>query len=141
MSTKGLTGISIAWLTLSAFVCAIDAGFVLLRPRTLPGGDLAVFPFTGWHLYIQYDKRYAATPLVNPEFSKLAEAYGIRGMKVDNRADVVPTVREARQHPGPVLLDFRVEQEDSVYPMVPAGADLHQMIRRPSPLYETGADE
>jgi acetolactate synthase-1/2/3 large subunit len=39
-----------------------------------------------------------------------------------------------------VLLDFRVEQEDSVFPMVPAGADLHKMIRRPSPLAETGAD-
>ncbi len=88
-----------------------------------------------------YDKRYAATPLVNPDFAKLAEAYGIRSMSVNARADVIPSVQAARQHPGPVLIDFHVEQEDSVYPMVPAGADLHAMIRRPAPIYETGADE
>jgi acetolactate synthase-1/2/3 large subunit len=88
-----------------------------------------------------YEKRYAATPLVNPDFAKLAEAYGIRSMSVSQRAEVIPTVQAARQHPGPVLIDFHVEQEDSVYPMVPAGADLHAMIRRPAPIYETGADE
>jgi acetolactate synthase-1/2/3 large subunit len=88
-----------------------------------------------------YEKRYAATPLVNPDFAKLAEAYGIRSRSVKERGEVVEAVQEARQHPGPMLIDFQVEQEDSVYPMVPAGADLHQMIRRPSPLFETGADE
>jgi acetolactate synthase I/II/III large subunit len=54
---------------------------------------------------------------------------------------VVPTVRAAREHDGPVLIDFQVEQEDSVYPMVAAGASLHEMIRRPSPMVETAADE
>jgi acetolactate synthase I/II/III large subunit len=49
-------------------------------------------------------------------------------------------VADARRHQGPVLLDFQVEQEDSVYPMVPAGADLDAMIRRPSPIVETAAD-
>jgi acetolactate synthase-1/2/3 large subunit len=51
-------------------------------------------------------------------------------------------VKRAREAEGTVLVDFRVEQEDSVYPMVPAGADLHAMIRRPQPsaLVETGAD-
>jgi acetolactate synthase I/II/III large subunit len=88
-----------------------------------------------------YEKRYAATPLVNPDFVKLAEAFGIRAMRVDQRHDVIPSVESARKHPGPVLIDFRVEQEDSVYPMVPAGADLHAMIRRPSPIFETGEDE
>jgi len=88
-----------------------------------------------------YEKRYAATPLVNPDFAKLAEAYGIRAFTVSQRSEVVPTVEAARQHPGPVLVNFQVEQEDSVYPMVPAGADLHAMIRRPAPIYETGADE
>jgi len=43
--------------------------------------------------------------------------------------------------PGPVLIDFRVEQEDSVYPMVPAGKALHEMIRRPSAIVETATDE
>ncbi|MEO7190284.1 MAG: biosynthetic-type acetolactate synthase large subunit [Vicinamibacterales bacterium] len=87
-----------------------------------------------------YDKRYAATPLLSPDFVKLAEAYGVQAQSVRTRKDVIPAVEMARAHPGGVLLDFRVEQEDSVYPMVPAGADLHKMIRRPSPLAETGAD-
>jgi acetolactate synthase-1/2/3 large subunit len=87
-----------------------------------------------------YERRYAATPLLSPDFVKLADAYGIRADRVSARRDVVPAVEAARAHDGAVLLDFRVEQEDSVYPMVPAGADLHKMIRRPSPLAETGAD-
>jgi acetolactate synthase-1/2/3 large subunit len=45
---------------------------------------------------------------------------------------VVPTVRQARETKGPVLIEFQVEKEDAVYPMVPAGSDLHAMIRRPS---------
>src|SRR5690606_14804838 len=87
-----------------------------------------------------YDRRYAATPLLSPDFVKLAEAFGIEGHRIDSRKDVVPAVDAARHHHGTVLLDFRVAQEDSVFPMVPAGADLHKMIRRPSPLAETGAD-
>ena len=50
-------------------------------------------------------------------------------------------MQAARAHKGTVVMDFRVEQEDTVYPMVPAGADLHAMIRRPSVLAETGADQ
>ena len=56
------------------------------------------------------------------------------------RPRCVPAVRRARNHQGGVLIDFQVEQEDSVYPMVPAGADLDAMIRRPSPIVETAAD-
>ena len=87
-----------------------------------------------------YERRYAATPLSGPDFVKLAEAFGVRGIAVAQRSEVLPAVDEARNHPGPVVVDFRVEQEDTVYPMVPAGADLHAMIRRPSPIVETGAD-
>jgi acetolactate synthase-1/2/3 large subunit len=87
-----------------------------------------------------YRRRYSATPLVNPDFTKLADAFGIRAMRVTERAGVVPAVQAARAHGGTVVIDFRVEQEDSVYPMVPAGNDLHEMIRRPSPIVETGAD-
>jgi acetolactate synthase-1/2/3 large subunit len=50
-------------------------------------------------------------------------------------------VQAARRHDGPVLINFHVEQEDTVYPMVAAGAALHEMIRRPSPIVETAADE
>jgi acetolactate synthase I/II/III large subunit len=88
-----------------------------------------------------YDRNYESTPLLNPDFVKLAEAFGIRSTAVKQRAEVVPAIAAARQHEGPVLIDFQVEQEDSVYPMVAAGADLHQMIRRPSVLVETAADE
>jgi acetolactate synthase-1/2/3 large subunit len=87
-----------------------------------------------------YERRYAATPLSGPDFVKLAEAFGIRGIAVSSRGDVLPAVDNARTHAGPVVIDFRVEQEDTVYPMVPAGADLHAMIRRPNPIVETGAD-
>jgi acetolactate synthase-1/2/3 large subunit len=87
-----------------------------------------------------YGGRYAATPLSGPDFVKLAEAFGIRGIAVSERAGVNPAIAEARGHDGPVVVDFRVEQEDTVYPMVPAGADLHAMIRRPSPIVETAAD-
>ena len=78
-----------------------------------------------------YGRRYAATPILSPDFVKLADAYGIPAMRVTRREDVIPTIQAAREKPGPVLIDFRVVQEDSVYPMVPAGADLHAMIRRP----------
>ena len=87
-----------------------------------------------------YEKRYAATPLSGPDFVKLAEAFGAWSAAVTERSQVVGAVSTARRHPGTAVIDFRVEQEDSVYPMVPAGADLHKMIRRPSPLVETGAD-
>ena len=87
-----------------------------------------------------YDRRYAATPLHNPDFVRLAEAYGVRALSVTSRSEVVPAIAAAREDAGAVLIDFRVEQEDSVYPMVPAGADLHAMIRRPSAIVETGAD-
>src|SRR5208337_807460 len=87
-----------------------------------------------------YDRRYAATPLLSPDFVKLAEAFGIRAAGVKQRADVLPTIRDAREHRGPMLIDFQVEQEDTVYPMVPAGADLHNMIRRPNPIVETAQD-
>ena len=87
-----------------------------------------------------YEKRYAATPLANPNFAKLAEAFGLTGITVTRRSEVVPSAKAARNHKGGVVIDFQVEQEDSVYPMVPAGADLHAMIRRPSPIVETAAD-
>jgi acetolactate synthase-1/2/3 large subunit len=87
-----------------------------------------------------YERRYAATPLRNPDFIKLADAHGLAGMRVERRDQVEAAVDWARQTPGTVVIDFRVEQEDSVYPMVPAGADLHAMIRRPSPIVETAVD-
>jgi acetolactate synthase-1/2/3 large subunit len=88
-----------------------------------------------------YERRYAATPLRSPDFVKIAEAHGLYGQRVERRDQVLDAVSRAREAEGTVLIDFRVEQEDSVYPMVPAGADLHAMIRRPvSAIAETAAD-
>ena len=87
-----------------------------------------------------YGKNYEATPLLSPDFVKLADAYGIKSIAVKQRGDVIPAVRAAHAHDGPVLIDFQVEQEDSVYPMVAAGAALHEMIRRPNPIVETATD-
>ncbi|HLQ50143.1 MAG TPA: biosynthetic-type acetolactate synthase large subunit [Terriglobales bacterium] len=84
-----------------------------------------------------YARNYAASPLVNPDFAKLAEAFGIRATSVKQRSEVIPAIREARKHDGPMLINFQVDQEDTVYPMVPAGADLKDMIRRPNPVVDT----
>ncbi len=80
-----------------------------------------------------YDKRYSATPMVGPDFVKIAEAHGLTGIRITRREDVVSAIRQARETPGTVLLDFHVEKEDSVYPMVPSGAAIDKMIRRPVP--------
>jgi len=88
-----------------------------------------------------FERRYAATPMHNPDFVKLAEAHGLAGLRVEERGQVEDAVRWAQQEPGTVVIDFRVEQEDIVYPMVPAGADLHAMIRRPNPIVETAEGE
>lgn len=77
-----------------------------------------------------YDARYAATPILSPEFTKLSQAYGIPGYLVDNRADVMSVLQEVRSSAGPALIEFRVKMEDAVYPMVPAGANLQDMIKR-----------
>src|SRR5438876_189037 len=87
-----------------------------------------------------YERNYESTPLLNPDFVKLAEAFGIRAAAVTQRSEVVPTIATAREHDGPMLIDFKVEQEDTVYPMVPTGAALHEMIRRPSAIVETAQD-
>jgi acetolactate synthase-1/2/3 large subunit len=87
-----------------------------------------------------YDKRYEATPISGPNFAKLADAFGIAATTVTRRAEVEGAVEAARRLKRAALIDFQVEQEDTVYPMVPAGADLHKMIRRPSPIVETAAD-
>jgi acetolactate synthase-1/2/3 large subunit len=90
-----------------------------------------------------YESNYEATPLVSPDFVKLADAHGIPGRTVRTRGEVEDAVKAARSAPGPFLLNFMVEKEDSVYPMIPAGSALHEMIRRPDkdPLEETAGDE
>lgn len=79
-----------------------------------------------------HDKNYSETPMFSPDFVKVAEAYGIPARRVTKREEVEEAVMWARTiNDGPVLIEFVVEKEEMVYPMVPAGADLDKMIRRP----------
>jgi len=74
-----------------------------------------------------FGKRYSQTAMKNPNFAKLAEAYGIRGMRCDHKCDVEKTVKEMITHKGPIVVDFYVEPNEHVYPMVPSGKGLHEM--------------
>lgn len=78
-----------------------------------------------------FDKRYAATEISGPDFVKVAEAYGIPARRVTRRQDVDEAITFAQETPGPVLIEYQVEKEDAVYPMVPSGAALDEMMRRP----------
>lgn len=80
-----------------------------------------------------FDKRYAATQISGPDFIKIGEAYGIPSKRVTKRQDVMDAIAFAQETPGPVLIEYQVEKEDSVFPMVPSGAALDEMIRRPIP--------
>jgi len=75
-----------------------------------------------------YDRRYSYTELPPVEFVKIAEAYGIDGMKVESCEDVMPALKAAVDCDGPFVLDFRIEREENVFPMVPAGAAINEMI-------------
>jgi len=79
-----------------------------------------------------YNRRYVATPLRSPDFVMLAQAHGLAAFRVTRREEIPEAVARARAEPGSVVVEFRVEQEDSVYPMVPANTDLREMIRRPA---------
>ena len=75
-----------------------------------------------------YKKRYSATPLQNPDFVKLAEAYGAKGLRVTRKEEVVPAIKEALATDNVVMIDFVVEPEENVFPMVPAGEALNRML-------------
>ncbi len=89
-----------------------------------------------------YDKNYSASPILSPNFVMLAAAHGIDAADVATRPDVTPTVTRARTGGKPFLINFAVEKEDGVYPMIAPGAALHEMVRRPSkdPLLETAEE-
>ena len=78
-----------------------------------------------------FQRRYSATPLLGPDFVKLAEAYGIPGLAVLEKDQVAPTIEQAMAMDGPVIIDFRIEQEENVYPMVVPGGSISNMLRRP----------
>ncbi len=89
-----------------------------------------------------YDKNYSASPILSPDFVMLAQAHGIAGAHVSQRRYVTETVTKARTSGAAFLINFQVEKEDGVYPMIAPGAALHEMVRRPyqDPLLETAED-
>ncbi|HRW05397.1 MAG TPA: biosynthetic-type acetolactate synthase large subunit [Caldilineaceae bacterium] len=78
-----------------------------------------------------YDKRYVGTPIVSPDYVKLAEAYGIPALVVRKPDEVTAAITQANNTPGPFLIDFRVKEEVNVYPIIPPGRAVDEMIRRP----------
>ncbi len=77
-----------------------------------------------------YKKRYSHVSLgTNPDFAKIAEAFGARGFTSDKTEEVVPILKEALKiNDRPVLIDFRTVEEDNVFPMIPAGTSVAQML-------------
>jgi acetolactate synthase-1/2/3 large subunit len=75
-----------------------------------------------------HNRNYSETPMTGPDYTKLADAYGLKGMRVTRREDVEKAVQEAMQTPGTVIIDFVIEATSNVYPMVPAGASIRNMI-------------
>jgi acetolactate synthase-1/2/3 large subunit len=75
-----------------------------------------------------HDRRYSFTELPPVDFVKVANAYGVDGIKVEDVDEVIPALKAAIQSDGPFVLDFRVEREENVFPMVPAGAAINEMI-------------
>ena len=81
-----------------------------------------------------YDKDFFSTIYSrNPDFVKLAEAYGIRGIRVTKQEEVAGAIQEAMETPGPVVVDFVVKEDEFVYPMIPAGESVHEMMEEPEP--------
>ena len=78
-----------------------------------------------------YGRRYVATPLSGPDFVKIAEAYGLPGLRVRHKEEVVPAIEQAMEEQGPFLIDFVVEPEENVYPMVTPGAALTEVLEEP----------
>ena len=75
-----------------------------------------------------FDKRYAETPMVSPDFIKVAEGYGIKGKKVLHRPELDSAVQEMLKHDGPYILEVSTEKEENVFPMVPPGASVSEVI-------------
>jgi len=78
-----------------------------------------------------WNKRYAATPLWCPNFVKLADAYGIPALNVTKKDHVIPAIEQAMEYDGPFLINFVVEPEENVYPMVPPGEALSKVLEEP----------
>jgi acetolactate synthase-1/2/3 large subunit len=81
-----------------------------------------------------HGRRYSATPIWSPDYVQLAAAYGVHGRRVESADEVDEAVRDALEVPGPAVLEFMIEQEANVFPMIPPGASLSEAIEdEPAP--------
>ena len=87
---------------------------------------------TQWQVLFYNQDYQAETYTGNPDFVKLAEAYGIKGIRVSKKDNVENAIIEANKHNGPVLVDFVIEKVDDVYPMIPAGQSVNELIEGPN---------
>jgi acetolactate synthase-1/2/3 large subunit len=119
----------------AAELCTIQQEHIAINIAVINNGFLGMV--RQWQ-EIFYDKNYECTPILSPDFVLLAAAHGIAGTHVRQRAEVIPTVTRARTSGHPFLINFQVEKEDGVYPMIAPGSALHEMVRRPAadPLIE-----
>ena len=85
-----------------------------------------------------YEKHYKAVPIPGPEYVKLADAFGIPALRVTTRDEVMPALTEAQNHPGPFLIDFVLDPQENVYPMVSLGASLAETVEDPRTRAGTG---
>ena len=81
-----------------------------------------------------YEHNYHSVDLGQPDFVKLAEAYGVKGLRASTRAEAMQVLRDVEGYDGPVVIDFQLEREENVWPMVPAGAALSETIESASDL-------
>ncbi len=87
-----------------------------------------------------WKKRYASTPITSPDYVKVAEAYGIPAQRITSPADVEGAINKALAHKdGPILMEFAVAPEENVYPMIPAGQTVAEIIDSPEPLTQSHA--
>jgi len=87
---------------------------------------------TQWQGFFYNEDYQAETYSGNPDFVKLAEAYGIKGIRVSKQDELESAINEANNHNGPVVVDFVIEKVDDVYPMIPAGQSIEELIEEPN---------
>ncbi|MEZ4712579.1 MAG: biosynthetic-type acetolactate synthase large subunit [Caldilineaceae bacterium] len=115
-------------MTLQELAVLVQEGGLPVKIAIINNGFLGMV--RQWQ-QIFYDKRYTGTPVVSPNYVKLADAYGIPALSVKKPEEVIPAIEQANNTPGPFLIDFRVKEEVNVYPMVAPGAAVDDLIRRP----------
>jgi acetolactate synthase-1/2/3 large subunit len=87
---------------------------------------------TQWQSFFYNEDYQAETYTANPDFVKLAEAYGMKGIRVSKQDELYAAIREANDHDGPVIVDFVIEKVDDLYPMIPAGQSIEELIEDPN---------